>query len=311
MQHTTPYEDVSYKTDICKQAANGSYRTMVRFLENTERECQAHYDREADTGYDNTGLGAEPTDEVSYTLPREINKRDTYKRTAVIVAACANNDDTLEALLQYSYSYYGHLASISAGDIDGMTATHFAVLRRSVDMIRTIVHYRRAYIYYNNDGLTPLHLAVRLNYVDCADALLRYRYFINVTDRAGDTALHMAVQIDDESRDEMVALLLKKGANLSRRNKNKDTPLHIAVRRNALSTVRLLVSKGADLTKLNASGQTPLEYARDLGHQEITELLDGAKVSTWHRVKAAYRRQTGNQVCERCGECLDQAQNTL
>ncbi|KAE9366832.1 hypothetical protein N431DRAFT_384803 [Stipitochalara longipes BDJ] len=79
-----------------------------------------------------------------------------------------------------------------------------------------------------------------------------------------------AVRTRDE---DAVRHLLDDGANLSARNFEGQTPLHLAVRNGDTSMVHILLQKGADLEATAANGNKPLYDAAESGYIEIVELL--------------------------------------
>jgi ankyrin repeat protein len=85
------------------------------------------------------------------------------------------------------------------------------------------------------------------------------------------TPLLIAVECNNP---EVVRLLLSYGANANIANFNKQTLLHIAVNKNAISIARLLIEDGnAEVNVLDGCGYTPLKYAKEFGYTEIIELL--------------------------------------
>ncbi len=83
-------------------------------------------------------------------------------------------------------------------------------------------------------------------------------YSPNVCDNQENTPLHMAAKNDQA---EVIALLLKHGANIDAHNDGGKTPLHIAIEFNALDAATLLIKQGAHLSiKKRDTGDTPLHY---------------------------------------------------
>jgi len=73
-----------------------------------------------------------------------------------------------------------------------------------------------------------------------------------------------------------ILLLMDKGADVNVRNKEGNTPLHLAVRANNRQVVELLLSKSVALDLPNHRGDTALLLAVKLGHHEIVSLLIAA-----------------------------------
>jgi ankyrin repeat protein len=97
----------------------------------------------------------------------------------------------------------------------------------------------------------------------------------------GRTALHYAAGAGHE---EVVAFLLEKGAQASKRDDNNETPLMLACEKGHMGVVRMLVTHtGAQgLEDRDIEGRTPLWYAGGEGHGEVVVFLlgKGAQAST-------------------------------
>jgi ankyrin repeat protein len=93
-------------------------------------------------------------------------------------------------------------------------------------------------------------------------------------------------EFDDALRphdQEKMRLLLEAGADVRARAKDEDrrTPLHQAAGSDRDDLAALLIAHGADLTALSESGWTPLHYAAQQGSTAVVEVLlqNGADVN--------------------------------
>jgi ankyrin repeat protein len=90
-----------------------------------------------------------------------------------------------------------------------------------------------------------------------------------VKNNDGETPLHKATQIWHE---EIVRILLEKGADTNAKNNEDETSLHHAARYGQKAIVQLLLEKDADTTVRNKHGDTPL-YLAHLSYCDVTAQL--------------------------------------
>eukprot|EP00438_Fugacium_kawagutii_P011870 Skav208125 [mRNA] locus=scaffold1223:99823:108836:- [translate_table: standard] len=103
-----------------------------------------------------------------------------------------------------------------------------------------------------------------------------------------------------EARKQVLPFLLQNGFQTVKSKKKwlwrSYYPLHVAVKKRDLETVRLLLTAGADTKKLNHKSETPQMLAERLdrsgSHQEIIEALRSAKV---RKTKSTRSRSTNDE----------------
>ena len=93
---------------------------------------------------------------------------------------------------------------------------------------------------------------------------------INMKDERGNVALHVACS---RGQLDMIAYLLRKGANIDIQDMYGNTPLLYAIDKNQNSTVELLIRMGASVHISDFRGNTPLHSACTQNNREIVELL--------------------------------------
>jgi len=92
----------------------------------------------------------------------------------------------------------------------------------------------------------------------------------------GTTPLHDAAQ---NGREEVMKLLLSKGADINARQNDGTTPLLYAAGRGQKGCVEILLANGADVNATDTKGNTAISFAAASGYTNIVELLrqHGAK----------------------------------
>ena len=139
---------------------------------------------------------------------------------------------------------------------------------------------------------SPLHEAAKRGNLRTAQLLIGHGADVNILDDQRDTPLHKALrprssfprrgrlttqepqeEHQENSRFDMVELLVKGGADVNVRNIHQSSPLYEAVEIGSLDAVRSLLSHGAVVNTLGRNGDSPLHKAVQLQKLDITELL--------------------------------------
>ncbi len=108
----------------------------------------------------------------------------------------------------------------------------------------------------------------RENKIQAIASLLDQGIPVDLTDAKGDTLLILAAYHEHQ---ELVQLLVSRGANLNALNDRGQTPLSCSVFRNNLPITKVLLDAGAD-SLLGA--QTAPDIAEMFGNEEMKKLLE-------------------------------------
>jgi ankyrin repeat protein len=97
---------------------------------------------------------------------------------------------------------------------------------------------------------------------------------IDARDKDGSTPLHCATW---KGQQEVVALLIKAGADVNARNNNDHwgtTPMHAAAHANQAAIAQLLIDHGADLNAHDREGRTPMFHTTFHKAKAVAKLLE-------------------------------------
>ncbi len=89
---------------------------------------------------------------------------------------------------------------------------------------------------------------------------------VNLENKQKETPLFLAVNKNDIN---IVKDLICKGADIKRRNKSDMSPLMLCCKNNYQTIAEFLIKKGADVNEKNILGDTPLKLAQSNGNEEL------------------------------------------
>lgn len=122
-------------------------------------------------------------------------------------------------------------------------------------------------------GNTPMDIAAYLGHKDIVNLLF---------DKGAKLSSNALIYSAQEGKKDVVEFLIANGLNVSLKNENGNTPLHIAALNGQVDVVKFLVGKEANINEPNKLGITPLYQAVKNGYSIIAELLiiNGAQLNT-------------------------------
>lgn len=225
---------------------------------------------------------------VNAILDKGIDVDLTYQRdespwsgkTALMVAAENGQSGVLEALVRrkanVNLKHYSDLTALMLAAGSGNTEAVKVLLAAGADpnAVGSYIHY---------GSFTPLMFAIRSrreNKLEAIDALVAGGADLN-SKVAIRTPLMVAVENNDA---DMIAALLKRGADVNGRGGSEVTPLMWAAIAGTREAVQALLAAGAEVNLKDDQGKTALAYAEknksNAGNAEIVELLKraGAKL---------------------------------
>ncbi|CAF0983219.1 unnamed protein product [Adineta ricciae] len=123
----------------------------------------------------------------------------------------------------------------------------------------------------NPAGLCAAHTAAARGRVAILSLIAQYNGDLNIEDKDGWTPLHHAVR---NNALKSIEFLLDNGVDDSRLTKQNEAAIHLAVLHNQLKALEFLLSKRPDLVNLGGErGKAPLHYAALIDNVEAAKIL--------------------------------------
>lgn len=101
------------------------------------------------------------------------------------------------------------------------------------------------------------------------ERILQMEFDVNVADDAGCRPLHFAV----EGEKNMVALLLREGADVEARNNAGETPLMMAIRFGDVDCIRMVLKANPDVSVKDGAGRDAMSYAEASSSSLVTSVI--------------------------------------
>ena len=164
----------------------------------------------------------------------DVNTRDKDNQTPLHRAVKRDRSNLAAILLE-------HGADANAADNNGRTTLHI-LLSESLtidkgdvlNLVPLLLKHGAEVDARNQDKQTPLHLAARRGWFKLAKILLEHGADAKVKNYDGKTMLHILSEIRIKNEGDVLDLalsLLRYGAEVNTRDKNNQTPLHLAEKR--------------------------------------------------------------------------------
>ncbi len=149
---------------------------------------------------------------------------------------------------------------------------HDAVRKGDLERVRSLVEADAELVNLKDeDGRTPLHWACLGGRNEIVAFLIEKGAELNTIDMRANAPLHY---LADRGNEQGIRLLFGKGADPDILDNEKNAALHLAAQANAVGAAKALVENGAKLELRNDYGRTPLLMsARERGGPEMTKLL--------------------------------------
>ncbi|MCW3101092.1 MAG: Ankyrin [Chthonomonadaceae bacterium] len=225
----------------------------------------------------------------------DVNRADSNGHTALTRAAAKDHQEILSLLLAAGatvgvveaamlgdidrmHSFLSQGADIESSNASGLTPLMAAAANGRVACVQSLLEKGADIHATARFGYTPLSYAVTCHRADVVNLLLDRGLDIDAQDPEGNDALRGQTLLHhaafDRDGDNMVRLLLARGAKTDLQTASGHRPLHMAVMGRSLVSIGLLLDAGADIDAAGFHSQTPLMMAAQTPYSEgIIDLL--------------------------------------
>lgn len=181
------------------------------------------------------------------------NREDFEGTPLLYLAARKGNLEMVRGLLKLG-------ALVDAG-VEQQSPLQIAAFGGHLDVVRELIEHGASIENKAFDGATPLHSACWAGRNDVVKELLNRGAKMS-RDKNGYTPILCAAR---QGFDATVKILLSNGADVNDMNPDRETVLHLAAQHCSAEIVALLVRKGANVHAVDKQGNEPLIYASQRG----------------------------------------------
>ena len=194
--------------------------------------------------------------------PNARDRTSYYEKSALHCAAEVGNVDVMKLLIDH-YAYPENKARFRR------TPIFYAVLSDNKDAVRFLLQKRHGELDEDENGWTPLHVAARNTKLKVMGVILNADpAALERRTQGGRTPLHFACASKDSA-----LWLLEREANINARTDEGLTTLMMAARDGIDNVVTLLLSRGADLRLVDKSKRTAAHCAAEDGRFGMVQKL--------------------------------------
>ena len=152
---------------------------------------------------------------------------------------------------------------------NGNTALHLACINNDVDCVQMLLKHNADLAVRNNEGLTPIMFAVKYHVLTVANFLIENGADLTDKDSVSNSLLHQSVITNSPHISEV--LIQKNPKWLRAINKERETPLILAVKLKHPFLVSMFLEHGANGLWENSYGVSAYSLANKIGDQKLID----------------------------------------
>ena len=161
-----------------------------------------------------------------------------------------------------------HGADLSVQDKTHSTPLHLAALSGSPETVRLLLEHRADVTVLDGSHKTALHLAS--TWVSATTAVLNPKHQIDIN---GQYRNAWIISSSSLPKVETVRLLIEQDMDVTAKDENLSTPLHLASSSGIPEIAQLLIERGANINSRDMNRRTPLHLASSWVSAKATSLL--------------------------------------
>ena len=190
------------------------------------------------------------------------NRQDNQHRSYLLLAMQSNLTEISQLLITLNIN-------ANLKDDKARTALWYAVDFKNSNIVGQLLYANAATEVADKHGVTPLIKAVMKNCYTCVEKLINFGANIQKQTKNGNNALMFAAQ----GKVKILKLFLndKREFNIKERNHNSYTALMLSVQNSCFKCVQLLLNKGANPKRRNKQGDDSFDLAKN--NSKIFNLL--------------------------------------
>ncbi|XP_050307400.1 uncharacterized protein LOC126744096 [Anthonomus grandis grandis] len=206
----------------------------------------------------------------------DADTRDCSDNTALIIAAEAGRIDSVGVLLS-------HAADVNAKNFVSRTALQHAILHGHENIAKLLIDSGANVEDLDGYGLSALAYSITYSSENTVNHLLQYVHVDTICSDNNSTALHVAAE---NGREDILILLIQKGADVNAINNHGSTALELAISKDHKNiATKLLNLKDIDFNTKNINQHDALYLAAENNMTEIVEILlrNGAQIESFDK----------------------------
>ena len=237
------------------------------------------------------------TDIVKYLIEQgaDINAKDKGGQIVLNYATYGNHPDIAKILIEAG-------VDINAKGTGGATALHGSIAKGNLEITKALLYAGADMNLRDANNNTPACYIHQSNNTEILKLMLNYG--LNLNSKCAGYTVANAISL--KGNEDMQTILQQKGYNITARqpsprdtsritvakreeylrdefelNSLKASPVHIAVAKNEINTIKSLIQQGSNVNGTNKIGDTPLHYATEYFHIEtfISDKLQAVEAS--------------------------------